>query len=284
MVVVYRHRLPFHRELVNPAGAESRGGLTSQHELLRQLGIRFLVTERAVVEARHIHDGCHMVGEDMIGAVHAVGHGTGGILAVADILQETGHLRTLRVALLLHLVADAPHHHTRVVAVVVQHVGDILLRPLVEIAVIAILHLWYRPLVEGLHHQHHPHLICYPHIFRCGHVVRGADSVDAHILHDAYLAAYGCLVHGSAKRTQIVMQADTLKLDLPPIEVEAVVGTQFDGAYAEGGGHIIHHVGHFFGGGFRTLIFYFSLTLTQHGLYPVEVGLSDVPQLRVVHY
>ena len=225
-----------------------------------------------------------MVGEDLIYTVHAVGDRTGGILAVTDILQVTGHLCSLGVALLLHLIADAPHHHTRVVAVMVQHVGHILLCPFSEKAVITVSHLGDSPFVEGLHHQHHPHLIGNAYILWCGHVVRGTDGVDTHLLHDTYLAADGCLVHRTAQGAQVVMQADTLKLDLPPVQIETVVGTQFDGAYAEGCGHIIDRVGHFFGGGFRTLIFYFSLTPTQHGLYPVEVGLSDVPQLRVVHY
>jgi len=64
--------------------------------------------------------------------------------------------------------------------------------------------------------------------------MRGTNRIDTHILHQTYLTAHSCLIHGSTERAKVVVQASTLELDLASVEVEAIASLQFDRAYPEG--------------------------------------------------
>ena len=64
--------------------------------------------------------------------------------------------------------------------------------------------------------------------------MRGADSIDTHILHQTYLTAHSSFVHSSTEGAKVVVQASSLELDLASVEVEAIASLQFDRAYPEG--------------------------------------------------
>ena len=57
--------------------------------------------------------------------VHAAGDGAGRIFTMTDVLQELRNFVSDRAALGGNLIADAPHYHTRIVAIVVQHIHHI---------------------------------------------------------------------------------------------------------------------------------------------------------------
>ena len=143
---------------------------------------------------------------------------------MADVLQEAGRLDAARDALRGNLVADAPHHHTRVVAIVAEHVDHVALRPCVEEPVVAVLTLGDIPLVERLQHHHESQLVAEPDQFGRRHVVRSADGIAAHVLEDAQLPADGRFVHGGAERAEVVVQADAFDLPALPVQFEAAFG------------------------------------------------------------
>ena len=69
--------------------------------------------------------------------------------------KSLGNLAALRASLLWNLISDAPHHNRRVIFVAKNKVCQILLNPVVEIQMIAVLALRINPLVEALCHDHH---------------------------------------------------------------------------------------------------------------------------------
>ena len=104
--------------------------------------------------------------------IHTLSHKACGVLTMAYILQHTRQLSTPdNIALIGHLIANAPHNNTWVVAVVVDEVHKVALGPLIEIFVVAILHLCRAPLIEGLDHKHHTHLVASLDKFWGRHIV-----------------------------------------------------------------------------------------------------------------
>ena len=240
VVVILRHALAHHGELVDAARADGRSGLAAQDDLLRQLLVVLRVLEGAVVEARHVQDGGHVVVDHGVRGIHAVGDGARGVLAVADVLQEARQLRAyIAVPLVGHLVADAPHHDAGVVAEVAQQVHQVFLRPFIEEEVVAVGHLRALPAVEGFGHQHHAHFVAGFHQFGGRHVVRGADGVATHVLQDAHLAADAGLVGDAAQGAEVVVVAHALEDDAFTVQEEALVGDDLDGADAKTGGVLV---------------------------------------------
>ena len=159
---------------------------------------------------------------------------------MADVLQERSHLVAFGAALGGHFVADAPHHHAGVVAILAKHVHHVLLRPLVEEAVVTVLTLGDIPFVERLEHHHEAHLVAELHQLGRGHIVGGADGVATHVLEQRQLAAEGSHIDGSTQRTKVVMVAHALELAVLSVEEEALVSHQLDAADAEAGDVFVH--------------------------------------------
>ena len=260
-------RLAHGGEVVHTARADRRRRFRAQHDVLRQAAVSLLVAVGAVVEARNVEHGRETVVQHARNLVHAAGDGARGVLAVADVAQELGHLIPLGRALGGHLVAHAPHHHRRVVAVLPQHVHHVALRPFAEVAVVTVVALRDVPFVERLQHHHEAHLVAQLDQLRCGHVVRGAHGIAAHVLEHQQLVAQGTLVDGCAEGAEVVVQTDALELAVPTVEVEALVGHILYAAHAEARFvHILH------------------LAARPHrGDGRVEAGRFGRPQLRAVN-
>ena len=254
-------------EVVHAARADRRRRFGAQHDVLRQPAVGLLVAVGAVVETGNVEHGRKTVVQHARHLVHAAGDGARGVLAVADVAQELGHLIPLGRALGGHLVAHAPHHYRRVVAVLPQHVHHVALRPFAEVAVVTVVALRNVPFVERLQHHHEAHLVAQLDQLRCGHVVRGAHGIAAHVLEHQQLVAQGTLVDGRAEGAEVVVQTDALELAVPAVEVEALVGHILYAAHAEARFvHILHLAARF-----------------HRGDGGVEAGRFGRPQLRVVN-
>ena len=171
MIRVNCHRLTLDRELIDPSRRECRSGLGTQDQSLRQLGIRLGVVPGAVIEAGDIHDSCKVICRSGLGVVHPLSDGAGGILAMSNLLEEVGDLIAPLSALLVDLVADAPHDDGGGISVVTDETDEVALCPVAEEGTVPILHLRDPPLVEALRHNQHPHLVCQLDQLRSGHIV-----------------------------------------------------------------------------------------------------------------
>ena len=98
---------------------------------------------------------------------------------------------------------------------------------------------------------------------RGGHVVRGADGIDAHVLHLADLAAHSSLVDSGTERAKVVVEASALELQLTAVEEEAFTRLQLDGADTEGRGIAVNDL----------------RAVGERDGVLIEVGLVDVPEL-----
>ena len=234
VIVVHGLFLQLGGELVDAARADGGRRFGTQHQVLGQLAVGLHVAVRAVVEAGHVEHGGKAIAQDARHLVHAAGDGACGVFAMADVLQERGHLVAFGAALGGHFVADAPHHHAGVVAILAEHVHHILLRPLVEEAVVAVLTLGNVPLVERLEHHHETHLVTELHQLGRRHIVGGADGIATHVLEQRQLAAEG------TQRAEVVMVAHALELAVLAVEEEALVGHQLDASDAEAGDVLVH--------------------------------------------
>ena len=171
----------------------------------------FQIPESAVVQARDVQNGGKTVLQHAGDLVHAAGHRTGRIFPVADVGEHLRHLCAVRTALGGHFVADAPHHDRGVVAVVPDHVHEVLFGPVGEEAVVPVPAFGNIPFVKGLNHQHQAHPVAEGDQFGGWHVVRRTDGVASHILEQFQLVPQGRFVHGRAQRPQVVVVAHALE-------------------------------------------------------------------------
>ena len=148
-----------------------------------------------------------------------------------------------------------------------HEVHQVTLMPLVEVEVVAVGHLRLGPAVEALCHHGHTHLITEADELWGRHIVRGADGIDAHVLHGADLASHGGFVHRRAERTEVMVEAGALELQLPPVQVEAIACLQFYGADPEG----------------RRVSVEQTSAVAQLDDILIEVRLVDVPELGALH-
>ena len=137
-----------------------------------------LVGGDVVVEAEEIERLGETCLERLVRVVHPGDDRPRRILPAADGGEPGGHrLAVLGAPLLGDLVADAPHHDARVIAVAADHVGQIALAPLVEELAIAEARLVLAPLVERLVHHDDAHAVAHLEQLRRGRIVAGADGV-----------------------------------------------------------------------------------------------------------
>ena len=123
-----------------------------------------------------------------------------------------------------------------------DHIDHILLRPVGEEAMVAVLAFGDIPFVEGLDHHHEAHLVAEFHELGRGHIVRGADGVAAHLLQERELVAQGGAVDRGAERAQVVVVAHALDLPQFSIQVESLLGDEIDGADTEAGLIFVDHL------------------------------------------
>ena len=209
-----------------------------------------------------------MAGDGGIHAVHALRARPRGVFAVHQVLHHPAQLGTPRRPLVEHFVANAPHRHGGVVAVMAHDVRQVALHPLVVELVVSVGHLFRAPFVEGLHHQEHARLVAGPHQFGRRHVVRCAVGVAAHVLQQLQAVADGLFVDGRAQRSQVMMVARAPQHQLLAVEEKALVGDDLHGADAE-----------------RRLIGVAQGSLVIHlRVRPVKMRMAAIPKLRVLDH
>ena len=137
----------------------------------------------AIVEAWDIGGLPNAAVHRAFATVHTLCAGTCAVEFVDDLLEEMGITVADSVVLLGYLVANAPHHDGRVVAVDEDEIGEVALPPgfasavygsfidLFEEAAISIFALGIDPHVHRFGHDHHTHLVTDVHLPRCWHVV-----------------------------------------------------------------------------------------------------------------
>lgn len=192
-----------------------------------------------VVETRDIHHLGEARLQGILCPIHALGHRTCGVELMAEVLQVFGNHPALIAPLLWDLVADAPHDDGGMVAVRLHECRDILVAPGLEEPCVAILTFRVDPHVEALRHDHHAEGVAHIHLHLRGEIVRGTDGVAAHLLQLLYLSDNSGFVHGSAERTEVMVEADTLELAAHTVEPEAMDGVSLNGPNAKAHGEIV---------------------------------------------
>ncbi len=147
---------------------------------MRVAGAEGRVLPRFVVVSHYVEGGLEAVvaGPDV---VEAGGDGAGAVLLAGDAGEAGGEAPADGVALLDDLVADAPHHDGRVVAVAADHGAEVGLVPPREIDGVVVLLFRNGPGVEGLDLDEEAHAVAEIEQLGGGGIVGGADGVDAHV-------------------------------------------------------------------------------------------------------
>ena len=91
------------------------------------------------------------------------------------------------------------------IAVALDHVLDVALRPVAEVEAVVVRGLGLGPGVERLVQDQDAEAVGDVEQLGRGRVVRGADGVHAHALQDLHLAFDGAVVDGGAERAEIVV-------------------------------------------------------------------------------
>src|SRR5690606_7568017 len=114
--------------------------------------------------------------------IHPTCYRASRIFPVANILQETRDLVSLRTTLRRHLITDTPHHDRWIITEMTDHIHHIPSGPVLEEPVVAVEALRDLPFIKRLDHHHQTQFITQLNQFRSRHVMCCADSVTAHIL------------------------------------------------------------------------------------------------------
>ncbi len=224
------------------------------------------IVVRLVIEAHCVQKGAEAV-------VHRVGVAAGGrditgrILAVGNGRQFLSVGRIPALALLGDFVADAPHDHRGVVAITADQGPRILLMPLVEqvIPAVVVARLGLTPGVEHLVQDHEAHAVGKVEQFRGRRVVAGAEGIAAHLPQQLELPLEGPHVDRRAQGAQVVMIADAVELEMLAVDQQPLVGVVLHGTHAEGGLVGIDHVA----------------VLHERGHGHIAMGRIGAPQLRI---
>ncbi|CCZ11385.1 putative uncharacterized protein [Prevotella sp. CAG:1092] len=233
---------PLYRELIYSARANGRGCFRTEQELLRQFADARLVFVYTIVEARHIHGLGKARVDGVVGTVDALSDRTRRVELMADILKVLSHFCAALHALLRNFVADAPHHDRRMVAMSQHKVCHVLVAPLLEESGVAIFAFRINPHVEALGHDHHTERIAKVHLHLAWHIVRGANGVGTHILHEFDLAYESSLVDSSTKRSEVVVQANALDFSRCAIKLETILLAHANRAHAKLLSGFVYHL------------------------------------------
>ena len=195
-----------------------------------------------IVEARHIHGLGKARADGVVGAVDALSDWARRVELMADILKVLSHFCAALHALLRNLVADAPHHDRRMVAMSQHEVCHVLVAPLFEESSVAFFAFRINPHVEALSHNHHAERVAKVHLHLAWHIVRGANGVGTHILHEFDLANQGSLVDSSTKRSEVVVQANALDFSRHAIKLETILLAHANRAHAKLLSGFVYHL------------------------------------------
>ena len=194
-------------------------------QLLRLFG--FLLRLLVAVHAKA--DGGQEVEED----VDAAGDRAGIIQRMQVVRQLAGELDALLLRRFADLVARGVQDDARVVVVLVHHVGDVLLPPLVKVRHIVVFRFVDVPVVDVLvHHQHTEAVARVQQRLRAG-IVRAADGVVAVFLQQADAALLALRIAARAEDALVVVDARALHNDALAVEQNALFAPR-KGADAEG--------------------------------------------------
>ena len=183
-------------------------------QLLRLFG--FLLRLLVAVHAKA--DGGQEVEED----VDAAGDRAGIIQRMQVVRQLTGELDALLLRRFADLVARGVQDDARVVVVLVHHVGDVLLPPLVKVRHIVVFRFVDVPVVDVLvHHQHTEAVARVQQCFRA-RIVRAADGIVAVFLQQADAALLALRIAARAEDALVVVDARALHNDALAVEENAL--------------------------------------------------------------
>ena len=170
------------RELVYATAANRGTSLTSKHKTMANFFIDFNVIPWMIIDSNNIISVNEAICKRSLDIIKATSHWSGRVLAMAYILKEFSGLPAIIFKLRRHFIANAPHHYRRIVAELMQHIHHVLLGPLVEETMIAVLAFGHIPFVKGLNHHHHSHLVAKTDKLRGRHIVGSSDGITTHIL------------------------------------------------------------------------------------------------------
>ena len=201
------------------------------------LGVAFMVAgvlEDHVVVAHHIEYLSVRVVDFPVAipGTESLSNGTCLVMFVDGLLHLSGCIDHANVLTLYHLVADAPRDDAGVVAVAQHHCMDVLAEAGVDDGRIVIGILLCAPAIEGLVNNEHAYRVAGIEESSRGGIVRGADEVEARLLHLAYLTDLSCIKGHSAKHTVIVVDAGAIDEHLLSVEHETILGIERERADA----------------------------------------------------
>ena len=107
-----------------------------------------------VVYSRYVYVACEVVCQHCCHLIHAHGDRSCRVFAVANVLQSLHSAPAFVVELVGNLVAYAPKNYARMVAEHPYHLRNVVLRPLVEVRMIAAVALRDVPFIERFHQEH----------------------------------------------------------------------------------------------------------------------------------
>ena len=159
MIVILCISAFLYRKFIYATGTNGRRSFGTKHYILRQQFISFQITVCTIIKTGYINHCCKAILQNTGNLIHTASNRACRVFTMTDILQERSNFIAYRATLGRNFITDAPHHNTRIVAELMQHIYHIAFCPLVEIAVIAILTFGNIPFVERFHHHHKAHFI-----------------------------------------------------------------------------------------------------------------------------
>ena len=223
-------------EVVAHPGGQRIVEITAHMLLFCRLRSRLFLFFGLVVAVHAKANGIQEVEED----IDAAAHGARGIQAV----EVIGHLLRERDALLLaglrDLIAGGIHDDAGMIIILLHHLPQVVLPPVLQVQNIVILCLVDVPHVHVLvHHQHAQPVAGIQYGLRAG-IVRRAQGVVAIFLQDAHLALLSLRERARAQHPVIVVDARAAQDDPLAVDGHAIVYIPFELAYAEG---FLHNIG-----------------------------------------
>ena len=154
-------------------------------------------------------DGAQKVEED----IHTAGHRAGIVQPMQKVCHLLGQRDTPGLCGLADLVAGGVENHTRVVVVLLDHIGQVLPPPFHKIRYIIVFRLMDIPVVDVFVHNKHTLTVTLCQQSLGAGVVRRADGIVACFFQQAHLAGHGIRVADSAQQAVIVVDAGPLNDD-----------------------------------------------------------------------
>ena len=202
----------FDREEVFAARADCGRRFAAVLRDMRIFRVEFGVAVRLVVPADDVERGRKVVFHRVVGAVESGCDGTGRVGGVCDGGKFRGDFPSVRLALFVDFVADAPHDDRGVIAVAADQVDEVALVPFGIEGAVVVDDFSVFPCVERLIEHGESHAVAEIEKFRILRVVRGADGIAADALQQTELAFDRGERKRRAERTEVMMQADSFEV------------------------------------------------------------------------